>query len=267
MLTSGQVQRTIQKFSDYSRDLLQADYNTFDDRLKVFVHFCETDTVFSRIHAQLQTIKGVDFDAWLAGCQASVRSMVGSGNLDLPIDEEHRMAIIYELLRRANDDRIDLLGFINNFFAISSNRITDHIQAFNDAITAQLIRELGYRLETLAEQLPDNKKDEVPVSMIQIIHQATNVIQQSATGTGNILTATQSFSPEMEQLFRELKAAAIAEPNGIDKSEIEEIIATALLAAKAEQPKPSAMKRLFAALPPTAAVLSITASIMKIFGG
>jgi hypothetical protein len=266
MLTSGQIQRSIQKFSDYGEDLLRSDYNTFDDRLKVFIKFCETDPVFSQIHRQILSVKRLNFDEWLEQGTKSVGSMVGSGQLDLPTDEEQRIATIYELLLRVNNGKVDVLGFIRNFFAISSTSITAHIEAFNDAITAQLIRELGYRLQEVADNLPVNKRESVPMASIQIIHHATNVIQQNAIGSSNTQSANQSVTNEIERLFGDLKCAAISEPEGMKTKEIEEIVETALIAAKATEPKTTLIKRLLGMLPPTAAVLSITASILKIFG-
>lgn len=266
MHTSGQIQRSVRRFRDYANDLLRSDYNTFDEALRVFVHFCESDPVFSDIHAQLSSVPKVDFDRWYAERTGTVRSMVGSGSLSFPTDTEQKMALMYELLRRINDERVSFNGFIHNFFALSSSSITDYIHAFNDAITEKLVRELEYRLDDVLERLPDDQKAPVPAASIQIIHHATNVIQQNAVGSRISQVATQDLQPELQSLFAALREAAVSNAASEKKGEVEEIVTTSENLAAEKPPKKGAIRALFSGLPPVASVLSIVASIMKILG-
>lgn len=267
MPTSGQIARSIQRFNDYANDLMRSDMNTFDDTLNVFINFCESDNVFSIIHSQLQSVPKVDFDSWYESRQNTGGSMAGSSQLSFPTDPEVRMALMYELLRRIRDGRIQLLDFVITFFALGTNNITAYIRAMNEAITRPLIRELSYRLQDISDQLPEDQGVFVSPANIQIIHQATNVIQQTASGSNISQTATQNINPEIDKLFTKLENTIISFEK--DKAKLEEyveIIASAREFAAKEKPRVGAIKALFAGLPSAASVLSITASILKILG-
>lgn len=255
MFTSGKVQRSIQKFSDYASDLIKSDANTFNDTLSIFMHFCESDPIFKGIHNQLISVD-VNFDKWLKDRLDSVSSMAGSGDLSFPTDADHRMVIMYELLRRIQSNSIARDPFLMSFFAIRSNRITDYINAFNEAVSCRLTRELNYRLQDIADSLPQDRAIEVPASMIQVIHHANNVVLQNAIGDGNKQIAKQDIS-DLENLFGQLRNAAVeAEPE--KREEIEETVMLAKETASQTPIKTKVLKILLATLSPTASVLSIT---------
>lgn len=64
MATVGEVQKSIQRFDGFAEDLMRSDMNTFENNLNLFINFCETDSIFSAIHAQLQSVPNADFDEW-----------------------------------------------------------------------------------------------------------------------------------------------------------------------------------------------------------
>lgn len=267
MTTAGQFRRSVQRFGDYANDLLRADMNTFDDALNVFLEFCERDEVFSSVHAQLKSVPGADFESWYQERLATGGSMAGSGQLRFPTDPEVRMALMYELLRRLRDDRISFHTFVINFFAIGSTKIDAYIRAFNDAITRPLVRELSYRLDDATEQLPKDSTASLPLTTIQIIHRATNVIQQSAVGSNISQTATNQISQELETLFAKLESTlrSLADSEARAR-EYTEVVASARENALSPTPKISVVKALLAALPPVDAVASIVASILGMLG-
>ena len=266
MPTSGQVIRSIQRFSDYANDLLRSDMNTFEDALNMFITFCESDNVFSIIHNQLQSVLEANFDSWYES-RRNTGGGSGSRQLIFPTDQEVRMALMYELLRRIRDERINFLDFTLSFFALDSNAMTAYVQAVNEAITRPLVRELSYRLQDISDHLPKDQGVVVPPATIQIIHQATNVIQQTASGLNISQTATQNINPELCKLFTELQNAIISlEKDKIKLEEYLEIIVSAKELTIIEKPRVSAIKALFSGLPPVASVVSITASILKILG-
>lgn len=178
------------------------------------------------------------------------------------------MSLMYELLRRIRDGRVSFHSFAIKFFHIGTTKITYYIQALNENITRPLVRELSYRLEELVDQLPDDKAANVPHANIQIIHQATNVIQQSATGTNINQTANQILTPELNHLFGELEKAVRSLSDFTEKGhEYLEAIESARELATSEKPKRTAIKTLLSVLPPIDSVISITAAILKILGG
>jgi hypothetical protein len=264
--TSGQIRRSIQRFNDYSSDLIHSDMNSFEDRLNMFFNFCLTDEVFAVFHIQLISVEGIDFNQWLSKIQPRVGGMAGSGRLLFPTNVEQRLSVMYQLLHCVQEGRVPFLDFATNFFALGTTQITAYINAFNKAVTVPLVRELSYRLEDMLDSLPDDQSERVPASAIQIIHNAQNVIQQTASGNHIAQTANVTANSEIEELFKKLKLSIQESIPPSDQQEPLEIVEAAREEAISQNPKPSALKALFAALPPINSVLSITVSIMRLLG-
>jgi hypothetical protein len=261
-LTSGKIRRSIQRFSDYASDLLRSDMNTFEDRIRMFFDFCSSDEVFSQIHQQLLSVPGADFEHWYSEMQAKFGTR--RGQLLFPSEPEARMALMYQLLLRMREGRLNFHTFVITFFIISSNRISDYIYALNESVTQPLVRELGYRLQELAEQLPTEGGAPVSSSIVQIIHHATNVIQQHATGQNITQTATIR-NPELAHLFEKLRQAVQNSGESPDKrSEAVDVVNSAEEAASAPKPRLPAIRALLSALPSTDTILSITSSILDL---
>lgn len=169
-LTAGQVRTAIRKFRDYSQDLQYADMNTFEDRVQMFVNFCQKDPVFSRIRAQLVGNPHVNFEEWFKHSLTTGGGMAGSCDLIFPVEEEDRLALMYQFVEAAGDPKYDVIGHTIYWFAVGSSRIDDHIRAFSDAVMRPLFRELGYKLDDVEAQLPDDRSARVSPAMLQIIH-------------------------------------------------------------------------------------------------
>jgi len=265
MVTAGQVKKSVRDFNNHGTDLLRSDFNTFDDTLAVFLHFCETDPVLSSIHMQLQALAERHFEEWYQGLDSG--SMAGGCKLKFPTDPELRVSVMYELLRRVQDDSIPFTDFAIRFFALGTAEMTAYVRAFNDAVSRPLIRELSHRLSDLSESLPSNHSASVAPASLQIIHQATNVIQQSAVGSGIRQSAIQACNPDLVRLFEELRRTVEETEECQNRlEEYLEYVAAAKELATAQKPKPSAVKALLSSLPSVAAVTSIVASILEMLG-
>jgi hypothetical protein len=240
--------------------------NSFEDRLNIFLNFCSTDEIFSVFHHQLIMVEDVDFNQWFSAIQSTISSMAGSGRLVFPIDVEQRLSIMYQLLHHVREGKIDFISFSTDFFALSTSQITAYVRAFNEAITTQLVRELSYRLENMLDSLPEDTSTKVSPSVIQIIHNAQNVVQQTAAGNNITQTANLEVSSEIEELFEKLKVAVQGAVSSSEQQECLEIVEAAKEEATAQKPKLSVLKALFSSLPSVNSVLSITVSIMRLLG-
>jgi len=218
-LSVGKIRRSLKRFEDFAIDLARSDMNTFNDRLRLLVDYFKSDPVLSIIHSQLLSMPGVDFDSWHQGVLSTVGGMVGSGELSFPTDIEKRMALMYQLLNKINSGEIDLIDFAHNFFATGDNRIDSIIYAFNEAVVEPLTRELSYRIEELEEEMPENNREVYPLTNIQIIHNAENVVQQSASGNNIQQNARIESNSELKRLFDELRHEL--QSNIKDKEELE----------------------------------------------
>ena len=61
-MKAGKIRRSIQRFEDYSRDLISSDMNSFEDRLNLLISYCKSDAFFQKIDEQLVYNKSVTFD-------------------------------------------------------------------------------------------------------------------------------------------------------------------------------------------------------------
>ena len=153
-----QVQRSIQRFRDYAQDLISADMNTFNDRINVFLDFCQQDPVFSEIHQQLLVATDATAKDWYAERVGKMGSFAGSASLDFPTNVDQRVSLQYKLLLAINEGSIDFNSLLIQFFAIGSNSISLHISAFCDAVVVPLCRELDYKLQEVEDELPEDMR-------------------------------------------------------------------------------------------------------------
>ena len=267
-LTSGLIKRSIQRFTDYASDLMAADMNTFGDRLNMFTDFCLNDEVFRSFHAQITRVPNCDFDEWYAEREASrVAASTGRGSLLFPTGIEQRLSILYQLLFGIQTGKVPFLEFTMHYFVLGTGRYDAYILAFNETVTAPLVRELGYRLEELGESLPDDRSAVVLPSVIQIIHQATNVIQQNASGHGISQSASLTANPEIAALLDDLRAAIVkADLPPAEAIEAQEVVAAIAVESFSQRPKIGVLKALLRSLPSTESILAIAYTIIEIAG-
>lgn len=266
-VTVRKVRRSLQRFTDYADDLSRSDMNTFDDRLSLLMDYCQKDEVFQTIHKQLTKDHFSDFDSWYKERKSTMGSMVGSGQLVFPTNLDARLSLMYQLLCRINSGEISLIDFSHTFFAIGDSRIDSLIYAFNEAIVDPLTRELRYRFDDIEEQLPADQKDTVPLTNIQVIHSAQNVIQQSAAGSNISQSAVIEKNSELEALFEELKQeidAAI--DDHAEKSEYREVAESAHDLLCSDKPKVTAAKTLLNNLPTLGNIGSVVSAIFAAIG-
>ncbi len=263
--TVGKIRRSLRRFEDFAGDLARSDMNTFEDRLNLLLDYCKNDQIFSIIHEQLMKVPNVNIDKWYEEASSTVRGMVGSGDLIFPTNLDERMSIMYQLLWKINTNEIDFGSFSSNFFATGDSRIDSDIYAFNEAIVEPLSRELSYRIQDMEEELPEDNKDTYPLANIQIIHNANNVIQQSAVGNNIDQSATIKEHDKLIELFKDLRHELHEVIK--DKKELEEalhIVQTSEELSNKGSSSVSSLKVLLGSLGALGNVGSITSAIISI---
>lgn len=255
------IRRSIRRFADYGSDLISSDFNMFDDRISKFCHFCETDEVFTSIHKQLRETAYTGFDSWFEERLGTVGGMSGSGQLVFPQDDDLRISYMYELIYRMYKGTLNFRDIVHQFFAISSTRYDDYIYVLNEAVTTPMMRDIGYKLEEMEEELEEDENNMVFESSIQIIHYAENVIQQNASGSNISQSANLSINKKLDEFFEQLRSKA-----GNNQDDIEAIEA-AEEEAKRPNPRVSVVKMLLYGLSFSASVTGIIAGILNILAG
>jgi len=179
------LQRTDRQFRDRAADLIRSDAHDFDHNLSVFVHFICTDPTLAELAEPLLS-RDIDVDEW-------VQKILKSRSLELPIDEDDRLALLLQLLKAIDDGTVDVLHIAN---AISWERkYDDLIRSFNEKFTRLAVRGLGERLRALSP--PQQISAGAPVihtgagstSMIAIGSNIAQTVGVAGSDVAELLTA------------------------------------------------------------------------------
>jgi len=151
-----EVQRSFRKFDDLVGDLLSAKFQTWGDAMSRLLAHCETDPVMQVVTSPLKGDSRVDAQKWWNEAVDSVGGMVGSGRYSLPIDDDERMALLYQVLLLVDGGAADLAQFSNSVYGVS--RFQDMVDTFNHELVHKFTREVSYRLNEVVEDIGDQQE-------------------------------------------------------------------------------------------------------------
>ena len=263
----GKIRRSAQRFVDYANDLLRSDMDTFDDRLNLLIHFCSTDPMMSHLHEQMLNHPKIDFASWHDGVKKSKGGMEGSAQLTFPTNIDERMSLMYQLLYKIYNGDVDWLNFCVDCFANTTNQVDTHLYSFNQAISEPLFREIGYRLEDLDEELPEDTMAEVNPTSFQIIQYAENVIQQNANGENISQSANIQVDSKVASLIQDLKDEINKVAAGDEKETALEAVGSVEELAVEPKKNSRAIGYILRSLPTLGNIAAIASAIMTAIGG
>jgi uncharacterized protein (TIGR02391 family) len=143
--TSVTLSDSAAEFDEKAGDLLSADWRNFEDRLAVFVHFCENDPNLKLITSEL---KGeIGFDSWWSEGMATGGSFIGSKMLKMPIEDFPRYSLLYQLCLKINDSSIAWNRLAIDFYGQTS--FSEQVRSINSNIIHPLVRYIKKRLGAL----------------------------------------------------------------------------------------------------------------------
>jgi hypothetical protein len=120
------LREAFEELTDYAHDVRRASYQTVTNAIQRYVARLDDDPIASIARAMFPP---VDFDSWYATARATIKSMVGSGQLNWPVGTEERVALQAELLRRIAGGQIPLVDFAYDFHYVENN-FNSNIQQF-----------------------------------------------------------------------------------------------------------------------------------------
>jgi hypothetical protein len=179
--TKKQVERSIDKFRDYSRDLMEANYNNFDNELQIWLNHCKNDEVMKAVVQNLENEEiyqkaDLIFLTPLGG-------MIGSSHINLPTDEYERDVFIYNKLRNVGCQKV-----VNIMMKCrGKDNLDGYIREFSSLFVTKLIRSLIYKIEEMLERVESEVPEGQKISeRLLIIFQDNSVtIGEKATIGGN----------------------------------------------------------------------------------
>jgi hypothetical protein len=267
-MTSGQIRRALQRFRDYAGDVVSSDFDTFTDRLKLMVHFVQTDVVVEQVHRQILDVPCPSFDAWYAENDARRSGLGGTASLTFPTDVDQRLSLMYQVLLRLGSGQLDYVDFGVSFFG-GDGKLAAYQRAIIDAIFRPLFREVGYRLDDVLAALPAGADTTVPSSVIQVIHNTGSLVQQIATGTGNTQLASSrseasaDLCTAIDSLRDQIRQLSEDHDQRHDALQIADAMHEE---ASSSQPRTTVLKGLLSALPSISQIVSIANTIRQMLG-
>lgn len=174
------INTSFQKFTDYTSDVLSSNYHSFDTRLEILIHFCETDNVMKYITSPLKDIDA-NFDGWWETGHKTGGSIIGSKIFKLPVDEDIRDALLYQFCLRVNNKDFNLVTYTMHFFAAKT--ASDAVTHFSREILHPLTRSISYKIKEIQESIKIiNHAEKIP-SNIFIVY---NIDKRTSDNSVNI---------------------------------------------------------------------------------
>lgn len=169
--TRNQVEMSFRKFVDYSNDVINSDYNSFNTFLGIFIHFCETDNVMNVISNQLKCIKIDD-------------AKIIPNKFRLPYNELERTAFLYQFCLKLNESESGINILPINFFG-SIDRPNDQIVHFTNKMFIPMHKLIGYKIDEIKENIDSSldKEQKIPVDYFLVFQ--NNTFSNSNLQVGN----------------------------------------------------------------------------------
>lgn len=118
----GTIYRKIENTID---DLKWADMNTFDRHIKKLSSLLKSDEV---VELSDELVGLVDLDAWLAAGEATQGGMVGSAELDWPVDPREELGMTIALAHWFADKPDRAINFAHTFYNSGGRKISPELQ-------------------------------------------------------------------------------------------------------------------------------------------
>jgi hypothetical protein len=161
-----EVERSFRKFNDIVNDLFGAKFQTWTNAFNHLMEHCQHDPVMQVVTEPLKCNKSVDAEKWYADALASVGSMIGSGQYELPYDDDDRTAILYQFFLMFYDNKVNLKSFCMGMYGCRNYQ--DFVDSFNRELIEKFTREMSYRLGEIREDI--GNQEEVPREAMVVFH-------------------------------------------------------------------------------------------------
>jgi predicted nucleotide-binding protein len=145
-----EIRKIKKRFYEIRTDLIQSKDFNFTHNLNVFVDFCETNPLLTKITEPLKNNSNTDLDKWWSDIQKTGGSFIGSKRYKLPLNPDEETALLYKFILGINTGKYDVLIFALDVYG--SDRTSDAYYEFNNDIIRKLIRGLEHKLDE-AEQM------------------------------------------------------------------------------------------------------------------
>lgn len=142
--TSSILATSLQDIEEAISDFRDSPFQGAENALARIVYLLDEEPLAGFL---VSVLPRIDFDLWWDKTKGSVRSMVGSGTLEWPIDRAARVATQVVLCRAMSTNQIGFHDFMNNFFP-PVYELSAHVEGFASKLLAPLVRDIGRLTES-----------------------------------------------------------------------------------------------------------------------
>lgn len=137
------IDLAFEDYEDTVADLLSSNYKTFDTNLARFLAMLNDVDPFTSI---VRKLPDVAFENWYENAIGTVKSMVGSGDLNWPKNSDEYLAMRVALLRHIASGKEDVPNFCSKFM-YAGRHFDDMIAEFADQIIEPVARDIQKRAQ------------------------------------------------------------------------------------------------------------------------
>ncbi len=175
------VELSFRKFNDFANDVVSSELSTFDSYLNILINHCENDEIMSIICNQLKHDSTI-FDNWeLRNNLADIIHRVVGIKLTLPIDEEQRDMLLYQICLKINKGETDIFSVHFDFNNCSPD---EAVRNFIKDFVKPMVRSIGYKLEEIIYDIQTDFENEryIPITVFNVY------LDSSTTVNGDVNT-------------------------------------------------------------------------------
>lgn len=141
------IRKAKKRFYDLQSDLLTSKQYNFENNLKLFVQFCETDEIMKKVTEPLKNNRQANVKKWWEDLRKTGGSFVGSKRYVMPSDPEEAASLLYQFVLGIDKGDFDFYGFALDVYGFAE--MDRDVHAFNDDISRKLLRALNEKLDEL----------------------------------------------------------------------------------------------------------------------
>jgi hypothetical protein len=170
--SEDKIQKALRDYDDVVSDLSSSNYKTFTNNLQQYLHVINTSKIISQVISN--RLPDIDFQTWYSKAKAIVGGMVGSGNLDWPLEKNQKLAHQLELLKTIAEGNEDIISFCSNFMYVENNfdsMTYEFIRQIVDPFTRDIKRLIEDEIAVLLSKASTDDSDsyiEEPETMVKL---------------------------------------------------------------------------------------------------
>lgn len=178
------VELSFRRFNDFADDVLSSEYNTFDSYLNIFINHCENNEIMSIICSQLKYDMSILDKWWSENDMGGFLGQTGGKKLNLPIDENNRDALLYQICLKVNTREIDLLSFCIRFTNCSPD---EAVYFFNKIVLRPMVRSINYKLEEIMYDIETDLRNEryIPITVFNVYQDFSTTVNGDVNTEGD----------------------------------------------------------------------------------